>query len=85
MWGLGCVIIYVSFRELATRLNWRGGALSLLSSVAPLVFHLEGKMAQCFALAETRLSRAEVLLVASIRDIALESQAGISKILYFLR
>jgi len=35
------------------------------------------KMAQCVALAETRLSRAEVLLVASLGDIALKCQAGI--------
>jgi hypothetical protein len=47
-------------------------------------FHLEGKMAQCVALSATCLSRAEVSLVASLGDIALESQAGIRRILYFL-
>jgi len=41
-------------------------------------------MAHCVALAETRLSREEVLLVVSIGDIALKSQAGIGRILYFL-
>jgi hypothetical protein len=72
-------------RELATRLNCSDDACSLLSCVAPLVIHLEDKMAQFVALAETRLSREEVLLVASLGDIALKSQAGISRILYFLR
>ena len=58
--------------------------LSLLSCVAPPVFHLQDKMAHCVALAETRLSRENVLLVVSIGDIALSRQAGIGRILYFL-
>ena len=41
-------------------------------------------MAQGVVLAETRLCREEVLLVASLGDIALKRQAGIGKILYFL-
>jgi len=41
-------------------------------------------MARCIALEDTRLARAEVVLVASLGDIVLEGQADIGRILYFL-
>lgn len=64
-------------------LNWSGGALPAVVYCASGVSSVK-KMAHWVAPAETRLSRAEVLLVASLRDIAHESQTGISRILYFL-